>query len=160
MADQDLINSSICRVWLNEIGRTVPKFVDCCKLAMSSNPPDTPSGIFSLDDTGKFHGDLMPLDIQPDTGDRKLRTTALFSLSLTNLMKRTSGFSSGGFEYPAALDSRTTLILLPQDLHWEIADFVGVVQDPDQGALDFVFGELGRPVISVLNLPFPLWCLW
>jgi hypothetical protein len=139
--------------------------------------PDTPAGIilFGGYDTGKFQGDLTLLDIQPDAETGKVRdlTVAWVSLSLTDPVNGTNNFGSGGFQYPAILDSGTSLTFLPEDLYQEVEDFVGgVVRDPElpdiplvdceqfgsyQGTLDFGFGGPDGPVISVpfseLTLP-------
>ena len=121
--------------------------------------------LFGGYDTEKYTGDLSVLQIQPDSqsGNITSFTVAWTSLSVTDPSSGTTTLTTDAFAAPAVLDSGTTLTGLPTDLYNQLAQFSGVINDPNYGALvncnissyggtlNYGFGGSGGPTI---NVPF------
>ena len=119
--------------------------------------------LFGGYDTDKYSGDLGVLQIQPDaqSGNITSMTVAWTSLSLTDPTSGTTTLTDDTFAEPAVLDSGTSLCGVPTDLYNQIANFSGVINDPNYGAivvcnlssytgtLNFGFGGSGGPSVSV-----------
>ena len=105
------------------------------------------------------------MQIQPDaqSGNITSFTVAWTSLTVTDPSSGTTTLTPDDFAAPAVLDSGTTLTGLPTDLYNQLAQFSGVVNDPNYGALvncnissytgtlNYGFGGSGGPTI---NVPF------
>jgi hypothetical protein len=132
---------------------------------------NTGSVLFGGYDTAKFSGNLLTLDIQPDaqTGTISTMTVAWTGLSVTDSNAGTQNITSSNFVEAALLDSGTTITLVPEDVYGELAQYFGVLDDPEYGpvvkcdllnsatgTMNFAFGGNGGPVIKVPFSEFAL----
>jgi hypothetical protein len=126
--------------------------------------PGTSTGtaLFGGYDTNKYSGGLMPLEIQPDanSGKANTMTTAWTSLPITN-PGGSRLLTSANFASPAVLDSGTSYTAILASTFGHVDNWLGVINDEDygyltrcnvssyRGTLDYSFGGLKGPVISV-----------
>jgi hypothetical protein len=163
MVNSGLIKSNAYSLWLDDLR----KFFS---LSVFSRPPtNTPieassgSILFGGIDTAKYTGDLISVDVYPDTrgGDVTSFTVAWTSLSVQS-SSGTDQLTSTSFAQPAILDSGTTITLLPdevaavifEELGATVSQQLGAVVVPcalasKNGSINYGFGGVGGPVIKV-----------
>jgi len=145
MVNSGLIKSNAYSLWLDD-------------LQASSG-----SILFGGIDTAKYTGDLISVDVYPDTrgGDVTSFTVAWTSLSVQS-SSGTDQLTSTSFAQPAILDSGTTITLLPdevaavifEELGATVSQQLGAVVVPcalasKNGSINYGFGGVGGPVIKV-----------
>lgn len=146
MVDEGFINTIAYSLWLNDL---------------DSN---TGSVLFGGIDTAKYTGNLMSVNVYPSTrGSSQITsfTVAFTSLSATS-SSGTDQLTSPTFAEAAILDSGTTITLLPDNLAQMVFEELGATFEQSLGAvvvpcnlanangsINFGFGGVGGPVISV-----------
>ncbi|KAE8447062.1 hypothetical protein EG329_011197 [Mollisiaceae sp. DMI_Dod_QoI] len=156
MVNAGVINSVAYSLWLNDLQAT------------------TGSILFGGVDTAKYSGDLISVNVYPDSDTHSITsfTVAFTSLSATS-SSGTDQLTPANYASPAILDSGTTITLLPDDiaamvfeeLGATVSDQLGAVVVPcalaqNTGYLTYGFGGAGGPSIKVavsqLVLPLEL----
>jgi len=119
------------------------------------------SVLFGGVDSSKYTGDLvvLPLQNDPTSGIINTFTVTFAGITVTGDAGKTV-YSANRTE-AVLLDSGTSLTYIPADIAYSIMNGVGAVNDTDygvivpcdfastQGILEFQFGNLGGPVISI-----------
>ena len=145
MVTQKLISTRAYSLWLDD------------------QEADIGTVLFGDYDSDKYSGDLVALDIQPDslTGKITSMTVVWTSLSVTGSNNNTTFLTSDDFAEPAVLDSGKTVTYVLKDIYKSLASYFGTVESASygtltrcnislyQGTLNYSFGGKDGPIISV-----------